>query len=185
MRWFVIILLSVAVAPAQSPAGSGGSRYAEQTKAMPPVAKVLVPTLSEVKLKSGVIVLLPSELPQPIANAKYASVDSASEDEYAISLYFDLGGGGSSFAAYFAANAHPKYGPSDIGGVREVKLVLGLAGYFRPVSCGGSCAPANLWWEEDHTLYQIQLELPSVLPEGEQQEEITAAANSAILSGPR
>jgi hypothetical protein len=69
--------------------------------------------------------------------------------------------------------------------VREVKLSRGLVGYFRSVSCGGSCAPANLWWEEDRALYQIQLKLSPTLSESDQQKTITAVADSAILAGPR
>lgn len=150
-----------------------------------PVAKALVSALSGVKAKTRIAVLLPSELPQPIAGAKYGAVDEAVGDEYSISLYYQRHVGDAGFAAFFAANAHPNYGPKDIGGVSEVKLFRGLVGYFRPVSCGGSCAPANLWWEEDRVLYQIQLELRSTLSERDQEKKIVAVANSAILAGPR
>jgi hypothetical protein len=93
--------------------------------------------------------------------------------------------GDAGFAASFMSDAHPDYDPKDIGNVREVKLPHGLVGYFSPVSCGGSCAPANLWWEEDQVLYQIQLKLSSTLAEMDQQRATVAVANSAILAGPR
>ncbi|HWW23238.1 MAG TPA: hypothetical protein VNY78_05005 [Edaphobacter sp.] len=147
--------------------------------------EALTPALAEAKAKSRIAVLLPSELPQPLAKAKHAIVETALEDEYAISLYYELGVGDSGFAASFSAKAHPNFGPKDVGDVLEVKLSRGFVGYFRPVSCGGSCAPANLWWEKDHVLYQIQLKLSSTLPEDDQQRAIIAAANSAILAGPR
>jgi hypothetical protein len=150
-----------------------------------PLPGAFASVLSEVKAKSRIPLLLPSELPQPVAKAKYAVVDTASDDEYSISLYYELHVGDSGFAASLAANAHPNYGPKDIPNVREVKLSRGTIGYFRPVSCGGSCAPANLWWEEDQTLYQVQLKLSSTLPEVDQQSAITAVANSAILAGAR
>lgn len=147
--------------------------------------EALAPALAEVKAKSRIAVLLPSELSEPLAKAKHAIVETASENEYAISLYYELGVGDSGFAASFMANAHSDYGPKDLPNVDEVKLSRRLVGYFRPVSCGGSCAPANLWWEEDRILYQIQLKLSSTLPENDQQRVIIAAANSAILAGPR
>ena len=99
-------------------------------------------------------------------------------------LYYKLGVGDSGFAASFTANAHPDYGPKDLPNVDEVKLSRGLVGYFSPVSCGGSCAPANLW-EENRILYQIQLKLSSSISENDQQRLILAVANSAILAGPR
>jgi hypothetical protein len=144
-----------------------------------------VPALAEVKAKSRIAVLLPSKLSQPLAEAKHAMVERASKDEYAISLYYKLGVGHSGFAASFTANTHPNYGPKELTDVDEVRLSRGLVGYFSPVSCGGSCAPANLWWEENRILYQIQLELSSSVSETDQQKVIIAAANSAILAGPR
>jgi hypothetical protein len=146
--------------------------------------EALASVLAEVKAKSHVGVLLPSELPQPFARAKYATVDAASEDGYAISLYYQLGAGDSGFAAFFSADAHPNYGPKDIPNVRKVKLSHGLIGYFREVSCGGSCAPANLWWEDGHALYSLQLMLRSDLPDRDQQRKMISVANSAILAGP-
>ena len=67
----------------------------------------------------------------------------------------------------------------------RLELTHGLLGYFRPVSCGGSCAPANIWWKDGRVLYQIQLGFASTLRESDQQKAITAAADSAILGGPR
>jgi hypothetical protein len=154
-------------------------------KYVKPLPAALAPVLSEVQAKSRLSVLLPTELPLPVAKAKYAAVETASEGKYAISLNYELDAGDSGFAASFQANAHADYEPRDLPSVDEVKLSRGLVGYFRPVGCGGSCAPANLWWEEDRILYQIQLKLSSTLPEGDQRRLIITAANSAILAGPR
>lgn len=172
-------MLLASAAFAQSDQRSGPAQPAA------PLPGPLAPVVKVVKAKSQAPVLLPSELPQPFAEAKNARVDEVSEYRYAISLYYKLGVGDSAFAAYFAANARPKYAPKDLGNVREVKLSRGLVGYFRSVSCGGSCAPANLWWEEDRALYQIQLKLSPTLSESDQQKTITAVADSAILAGPR
>ena len=174
MKWIVAVLLCCSMALGQSP-----------PKPAARLPEALASVLAEVKAKSHVEVLLPSKLSQPVAKAKYATVDSASEDEYEISLYYELGAGDAGFAALFTANAHPAYGPKDLRNVDELKLARGLVGYFHPVSCGGSCAPANIWWEENRILYQIQLKLSPDLSENDQQKAMLATANSAILAGPR
>ena len=144
MKWSIAILLGVLGALAQHPCDAAQSRYQRQDTEATPIANAFVSVFSEVKAKSRLAVLLPSELPQPVAKAEHAVVETASEDQYAISLYHELAVGDSGFAASFAANAHPNYGPKDIPNVNRVELSRGLIGYFRPISCGGSCAPANL-----------------------------------------
>jgi len=174
MKWGLAFMLCCSVALGQSTPKANGN-----------LPNGLSSALTEVKTKSHVAILLPSELPQPFADAKYATVESASENEYAISLYYKLNAGDSAFAALFSADSQPNYGPKDIPNVREVKLSHGLVGYFREVGCGGSCAPANIWWEEDHVLYSLQLRLRPDLSDQKQQREMIAVANSAILAGPR
>lgn len=170
---------AVEPAPTHSDVASSPTRPA---KSLPePFASVL----PEIKAKSRLPVLLPSELSQPIRGAKHAVVERASDNEYAITLYYELGIGDAGFAASFEAQADPDYDPQDLGNIRKVELSHGLLGYFRPVSCGGSCAPANIWWKDGRVLYQIQLGFPSTLREGDQQKAITAAADSAILAGRR
>lgn len=138
-----------------------------------------------VKAKTRVPILLPSTLPDPIGKAKDTVVQSVAEDSYAISLYYELGIGDAGFAANFTAQAKPNYAPEDLANVQRTALAQGLIGFFRPVSCGGSCAPANLWWQQNGTLYQIQLKLSSAMGERDQLKALTAAANSAITAGPR
>lgn len=146
---------------------------------------VFLSVLADVKAKTTVPVLLPTELPKPFNNAKHATVGKAAADGYAVSLYYELGAGNAGFAASFGATNNPGYSPRELGNVRQVKLAGGITGFFRPVSCGGSCAPANLWWEQGAALYTIQLRLPSTLREKNQQRIITSVANSAIHAGPR
>ena len=38
---------------------------------------------------------------------------------------------------------------------------------FMPISCGGSRAPKNLWWEQNGVMYQIQIALKSSTTEKE------------------
>ncbi len=138
-----------------------------------------------IKAKTRVPILLPSALPDPIGKAKHTVVQSVDEDSYAISLYYELGIGDAGFAANFTGRAKPNYSPEDLANVERTPLAPGLIGFFRPVSCGGSCAPANLWWQQNGILYQIQLKLSSTLSEQDQQKALTAAVDSAITAGPR
>ncbi|HXP40020.1 MAG TPA: hypothetical protein VN833_07095 [Candidatus Acidoferrales bacterium] len=156
---------------------------AVRANAAGPLPDIFRSVLTEVKAKTKVPVLLPSEL--PFYDVKHATVDKAAAGEYSISLYFELGEGNAGFAASFGASDNSRYSPQELPNVREVKLATGITGFFRPVNCGGSCAPANLWWKEESVLYQIQLKLPPAMPEQNQQRMITAAANSSILAGPR
>ena len=164
------------------PASVPSTNAASQSKSGKSLPEAFVSVLPEVKAKSHIPVLLPSELPKPIGRAKHAIIQKVAANEYAISLYFELGIGDAGFAAYFSGEATPKYSPRELGNISEVKLAKGIRGYFMPISCGGSCAPANLWWEDGGILYQIQLSLPS---EKDQEKAITAVANSAIVAGPR
>ena len=111
-------------------------------------------------------------------------IEKASDKEYAIILFYKLGIGDAGFAAFFQAQRDPDEDLQALPNVRKVELSHGLRGYFRPVSCGGSCAPANIWWRNDRVLYQIQMVFPSTLRESDQQRAITAVANSAILADP-
>ena len=156
-----------------------------QAKSGRPLPSIFVSVLPEVKAKSRVPVLLPTELPRPFDEAKQALVVRVAAKEYAISLFYELGIGDAGSAAFFAADASPNYDPRGLPGLQEVKLARGMRGYFSPVSCGGSCGPANLWWGQAGTLYQIQLRLPATLGENDQEKTIMAVADSAILAGPR
>lgn len=147
--------------------------------------EVFASVLTEVNAKTRIPVFLPAELPKPFCDARNAMVEKATPDEYAVGLYYDLGKGNAGFAASFAGKDNPPYSPRELANVREVKLSGGIVGLFRPVSCGGSCAPANLWWRRKGLLYQVQLKLPATLSNEEQKRIITAIANSAIMASPR
>jgi hypothetical protein len=158
---------------------------ASPTRPAKSLPEPLTSVLPEIKAKSHIPVILPSDLPQPISEAKHAVIEKASDKEYSIILFYKLGIGDAGFAAFLGAQGDPDYDPQDLGNIRKVELAHGLLGYFRPVSCGGSCAPANIWWKDGRVLYQIQLGFPSTLRESDQKKAITAAADSAILGGPR
>jgi hypothetical protein len=152
----------------------------------PPLA-VFASVLPRIKAKSHVPVLLPSQLPPPITKAKHAVIGTAKAGKYGIALYYERepDGGYFGFAASFSAEGRAKFNPRELTNFEPVSLAHHLHGFFRAVSCGGSCAPANLWWEQDGALYTVQLELSPSLSEKSQQKSIVAVVDSAILGGPR
>ncbi len=73
------------------------------------------------------------------------------EDGYLISLYYSEVGVEATFAAGFGGSTRIEH----LSDAHRVELSGGRTGMFMPVSCGGSCAPANLWWEQNGVMYQI------------------------------
>ena len=122
-------------------------------------AAVFKPALEEIRQQTRIPILLPSKLPSPIRerDIKLAS-GTVTEDGYFIALYYDEIGANATYAAGFGASTRVFRDPTDT----QVALMGGRVGIFRPVSCGGSCAPANLWWEQNGVMYQIQIKLNDI-----------------------
>ena len=57
---------------------------------------------------------------------------------------------------------------------RTVKLTGGITGYFKPLSCGGSCSPPQIEWIQGGVLYDIQAKVIAG------KRDLVKAANSAI-----
>lgn len=152
-----------------------------------PPLPIFASVLPQIKARSHVPVFLPSQLPPPIAKAKHAVMGTAEADKYGIALYYERepDGGYLGFAASFSGEGKSKFNPRELTNFEPVDLARHLRGFFRAVSCGGSCAPANLWWEQEGVLYQVQLMLNPDLSDQTQESAIVAVANSAILGGPR
>ena len=183
-----IFVISVGCPAAESPvqvpiaASYVASAHSARAKSLP---RVLVSALAKVEGNSRIPILLPSALPGGVETIRHATVDKATPKEYQISLYYKVGVGDAGFAGMFFAKANPGYSPERLSNVHAIRLAHGIRGFFRAVSCGGSCASANLWWEQGRVLYQIQLVLPSHFSDSEQEDSIAKMADSAILAGPR
>jgi hypothetical protein len=65
---------------------------------------------------------------------------------------------------------------------RKVKLRGGRRGYFRPLSCGASCAAPSLEWVQDGVLYTIEAKVGT---KSSERKILVRLANSAIAKGPR
>jgi hypothetical protein len=66
---------------------------------------------------------------------------------------------------------------------RTVKLANGITGYYKPLSCGGSCSPPYLQWKQGGFLYSIQAKVDRAGADP-QRRAMVSAANSAIRSRP-
>ena len=142
-------------------------------------AQVFRPALNQIQPRTRIAILLPSQLPSTVheRDVKLAW-GTVSEDGYFISLYFTESGSDASFAAGFGGSVRVF---RDLPNTRSVALAGGLTGMFRPVSCGGACAPANLWWEQNGVMYQIQIKLGSTLKEKDQERILVETANSTVI----
>lgn len=67
---------------------------------------------------------------------------------------------------------------------RTVALANGITGYYKGLSCGGSCSPPMIQWVQRDVLYSIQAKL-QVAGRTKQRRAMVRAANSAIRSAPR
>jgi hypothetical protein len=67
---------------------------------------------------------------------------------------------------------------------RTVALARGITGYYKPLSCGGSCSPPMIEWVQGDVLYSIQAKL-GISGRVKQRAAMVRAANSAIRSAPR
>lgn len=67
---------------------------------------------------------------------------------------------------------------------RKVALARGITGYYKPLTCGGSCSPPMIQWKQRRVLYSIQAKV-GVGGRAKQRRAMVRAANSAIRARPR
>jgi hypothetical protein len=142
--------------------------------------RIFTPALEQIQSKTRIPILLPSKLPPgiPESRIKLASGE-VRKDGYFISLYYSEDAVNAGYAAGFGGSTLILQ-DRDLPNSAWVALSDGRTGIFRPVSCGGSCAPANLWWEQNGGMYQIQVKLRPDLPEKDQQKILVETANSSV-----
>ena len=61
----------------------------------------------------------------------------------------------------------------------NVKLALGMKGYYKALSCGASCSPPSIAWIQKGVRYEIQAKALGG------KQAFVAMANSAITAGNR
>jgi hypothetical protein len=145
--------------------------------------KVFRPVIAELRNTVRIPILLPARLP-PMLRAPEINVVrivAAAADSYSVELRYHGTDGDAGFAAFFAGSRH---GLGDVPGPHSIRLANGTPATFEPVHCGGSCGPANLWWQEDGVSYALQIELPFDMRERAQARMLLETANAMVRIRP-
>jgi hypothetical protein len=141
---------------------------------------IFKPALDEIQNKIQIPILLPSKLPTLIRVEEIKGVfGEVTKNGYFVSLGYAEVGSNATYAAGFSGSKEILPSPSN---TRLVTLNDGTVARFRPVSCGGSCAPANLWWVRDGVEYGVQIKISSTAREEDQQKVLIETANSMVLA---
>src|SRR3954454_11250976 len=131
--------------------------------------------LPKVRSKSGIAVRLPSSLDAGVAPSRvHGAIEQVSKGQYHLSLGA-VRGCHEATACFVAAFFGRRGAGLDIK--RKVSLARGIVGRFRPISCGASCAAAEIQWKQGRVAYAIQFKGT--------KKQMVALANSAIRGGAR
>ncbi|MDA0184601.1 hypothetical protein OJ997_30140 [Solirubrobacter phytolaccae] len=127
---------------------------------------------------SSLVVLLPSRINLDYDGELFADGEGdAHEVAYSLTLSGaeDCNGANACFLAEFKGEDGAALGYKRT----NVKLALGMKGYYKPSSCGASCSPPSIQWIQKGVRYEIQAKAL-----GGKAAFITLA-NSAIKNGNR
>jgi hypothetical protein len=170
-----------------------GSAVFASTGSNSAAKKVFADAAKEVVKRSSVAVYVPVSLQSLDKTAIAGCAFSESErDSYGISVYGRVTEYGkteplpceASNAAFLAGiHGNTKAMPdlSKEPSAQRVALQNGAPGWFIPVACGGSCAPATLYWQTPKASYWLQLKLGSLVSIAEQCRELLEVADSLEL----
>ena len=136
-------------------------------------------TLDRVDAKTPLAILLPSRLALDYDGRTYAS-GSGGRSSWSLSLAGAPNCGAN--VCFLVAFGAKRGGTPSFR--RTVRLRGGRTGYFKPLTCGGSCSPPMIEWKSRGNLYSIQAKIPDS-SDAAAQRRMVAAANSAIGAGPR
>ena len=164
-------LLLCALAALLAPASASAAAFVYDVPEL--VAKPLI----AVNKASTLDVLLPTRMTTHLKRLYSEGRGRTSSYKFEIGAVRNCHSATACFVASFRARRGAK--PSN---PRKVKLRGGRRGYFRPLSCGASCAPPSLEWVQDGVLYTIEAKLGTKTTE---RKILVRLANSAIANGPR
>jgi hypothetical protein len=134
--------------------------------------------LPKVKRASTVPVYLPTKLPLAGPAMKLYPTSAGSKNAWDLELSYAAGCGGAT--ACFGASFEGRRG-GKLPFRSNLRLAGGQPAHYRPISCGASCAPANLWFVHRGVLYQYQVKQPL----RDTKAALAALANQALAAGPR
>jgi hypothetical protein len=117
--------------------------------------------------------MLRAQLRSPEISEVFAPMAAA--DSYSVNLRYKGIGGDAGSAAWFGGSRSE---PNAVRVKHPYRLANGALAAFLPVSCGGSCAPANLWWQQGDVIYTIQIMLPYEMSAKRQAKVLVETANA-------
>lgn len=131
--------------------------------------------LAHVRSTSRVAVRLPSTVVAPVrASRVFGTVEGVKSGQYDLAL--GVGRSCHTATACFVADFFARRG-ARLAIKRKVALARGIEGRFRGVTCGASCAAAEIQWIQHGVLYDIQYK--------GNRGDLVKLANSAIRGGAR
>jgi hypothetical protein len=144
------------------------------------VPSALGGSLSRVRSDTKIAILLPNRLALDYDGRSYAS-GIGDPGSYSLSLAGAPNCGGAN-ACFLVTFAGERGRTPDFR--RKVALRGGRSGYYKPLTCGGSCSPPIIQWRSRGNLYTIQAKVPDSSNAGARRRLVNAA-NAAIGAGPR
>ena len=165
-----LLLLTVFVA-LLAPASASAATYVFD------IPKLVEKPLVAVKKSTKLPVLLPSRMTTEQRRLFSEGRGRRNRYEFEIGAVKDCGTATACYVAGFRARKGAK--PS---ATRKVKLANGRTGYYRPTSCGASCAAPSIEWVQGGVLYEVEAKLGTQKTE---RKVLTRLANSAIRNGKR
>src|SRR4051794_9225039 len=144
------------------------------------VPGVLGSTLDRVDARTPLAILLPDTLDVGFDGTVYGSGTGGRRSwSFALAGAPHCGGATACFLASFTAR---RSGTPDFR--RRMRLRGGIPGWYKPLTCGASCAPPVLQYRRRGVLYEISANVPDRSPRRARARMI-AAANAALRAGPR
>ncbi len=141
------------------------------------VPKLVKKPLAAVKRGTEIPVLLPSRFTTEYRRLYSTGRGRANRYEFEIGAVRDCGTATACYVAGFRARRGGK-----VTNTKRVSLAKGRTGYFRPTSCGASCAAPSLEWVQGGVRYEVEAKLGTQRTE---RKILTRLANSAIRNGAR
>ncbi|MGK7922361.1 MAG: hypothetical protein AB4080_20380 [Trichodesmium sp.] len=139
--------------------------------------------LPKIKEQTQVPILLPSQLLITGTDQKIYVEGKGTSNSYQITLAFEPNCTGNACSiGYISGEKSGKPLADEFS--RELNLVQNIKGYFRPLTCGASCAPPIIGWEYKGVFYRMAFKGVGQSPEIE-GETLAKMANSAIEAGAR
>ena len=174
MRRLLAILAAAAAAIAllAAPATAGDSAVIS-----PPT--IFATSIPKVKARAEMDVFLPSHMRVFTTARRVKGKATTTADSYDLELGIGsrCNGANVCFIGNFTGTrgAEPAFG-------RKAKLTGGRTGYWKGITCGASCSPAEIQWVENDVLYTAATKSVGV---NKEKATLVKLANSAIKAGPR